>query len=470
MKKYKTLINIIINFFGILSSRVLGLIRDLLSASIIGANIYSDIFFVAFKFPNLFRRIFVEGAFEQAFLPTYKNQKYKSLFAYEVFKRLFIAVVLLSIFVTIFSDFVIDIFAPGLDNNAKEFASKLLKITFWYLDFLFIMAFFKALINKREKFFATAFVPIILNITLIISLLLTKDLPKEKIIYYLSWAVVIAGILQVLFLLPSAYKLKVLKRLIIGRLYKKKIELKEFFRNFYYSLILSSTLQISAFIDTILASFLAYGSISYLYYANRVFQLPYALFTIAFFQVIFPKITNYLEKNSQQEIKKTLKISFWALFYLLLTAEIVGIISSKEIVALLFQRGEFTPKDTLITSYVLDAMLIALLPYGLLKLFHSKMLANEEHKKLAKISIISLIVKVIFSFILIFPFKVVGLALAGSIGGIVEFLLVLRLYGLREFFSFFEKKYIFLAILVIFGSIILALVFKEFLIFLKGAL
>ncbi len=450
-----------ITSLGTLTSRILGFIRDLLSASILGANVYSDIFFVAFKFPNLFRRIFAEGAFTQSFLPSFVKAKNKPAFAWLVFKKLFIIILILSLIVTLFSNLITDLLAPGFSEEVKKLASPLVAINFWYLDLIFIVTFFSSLLQHKKQVFMSAFTPVLLNIAFIIALLISKDLPKEQIIWYLSLGVIFGGIAQVLAILYSAKKHNVLKLLCIGTKSKKQEDLSTFKKHFLPSIFGNSTSQISSFIDTWLATFLASGSISYLWYANRLFQLPFALFALATSSVIFPEINKRLNKNQHKEAFEILKKMFWILFYILTLATIVAIISSKEIITLLFEHGAFTKQDTLYTSVTLIMYMIGLIPAGLNKLLSSYLFATHRHLKAAKISAISLGVNIFFSLALIMPLKFYGLALATSIGEIIKLFLIIKEFGFDKFIKFFEKKYIFYTILIILASIILAVVFKN---------
>jgi len=452
--------SIIINFFGIFNSRILGFIRDLLSASILGANIYSDIFFVAFKFPNLFRRIFAEGAFTQSFLPSFAKAKYKPSFAFKIFKYIFTIILILSIIVTLFSYQITDILAYGFNDEAKKLAAPLVAINFWYLDLIFIVTFLASLLQYKKHFATTAFSTALLNISLITALVISMNKPKEEIIFYMSLGVVIGGIAQVIAHIITAKKMKILKLLYIGCKSKKKSDISTFKKHFLPSIFGNSTAHISAFLDTWLATFLSAGSISYLYYANRLFQLPFALFAIAISTVLFPQITKAISLNQIDKAQIQMKKAFWYLFYLLTLAFIFAVINSKEIVKLLFERGAFTHKDTIMTSYVLIMYMIGLIPFGLNKLFSSYLYATHRHLKSAKISAISLGVNIIFSLILIFPLKVLGLALASSLGGIVLFILTLKEYGFREFLNFFEKKYVFWLLGVILISLIISIISK----------
>ncbi len=462
--------SIIVNFVGIFNSRVLGFIRDLLSASILGANIYSDIFFVAFKFPNLFRRIFAEGAFIQSFLPSFQKAKNPAKFAWKVFIYFLSFLILLSLVVNIFSYEITSLLAYGFSEEAKKMTAPLVAINFWYLDLIFIVTFFAALLQYKEHFATTAFSTALLNLSLIGALLISKDLSKEEIIWYMSLGVILGGIAQVIAHIIAAKHYGILKLLKEGIKSKEEEDLSTFKKHFLPSVFGNSTAHISAFLDTWLATFLSAGSISYLYYANRLFQLPLALFAIAVSTVLFPKITKYLNSDQKQKADEIMKKTFWILFYALILAFIVVIISSKEIVGILFQRGAFTQKDTQITAIVLIMYIIGLIPFGLNKLFSSYLYATHKHLKAAKFAFYSLMVNIILSLLLIIPMKVYGLALASSIGGWVLFFLSLKEFGFEKVLKFFEKRYIFGMILVIFISIILAIVFKETINLLKGIL
>ena len=452
--------SIFINFIGIFNSRILGFIRDLLSASILGANIYSDIFFVAFKFPNLFRRIFAEGAFTQSFLPAFAKAIYKPSFAYKVFKYIFTIILILSLFVTLFSYPITDILAYGFDESAKKIAAPLVAINFWYLDLIFIVTFLASLLQYKKHFATTAFSTALLNISLISALILSMHKTKTEIILYMSIGVIIGGFAQVIAHIIAAKRYGILKLLYIGAKSKKKADISTFKKHFLPSVFGNSTAHISAFLDTWLATFLSAGSISYLYYANRLFQLPFALFAIAISTVLFPQITKALSLNKIKEADENMKKSFWYLFYLLTLAFIFAIINSKEIVKLLFERGAFTHKDTIETSYVLIMYMIGLIPFGLNKLFSSYLYATHKHLKSAKFSAISLGVNIIFSLLLIYPMKVLGLALASSIGGFVLFFLTLKEYGFDKFLKFFEKKYVLIYFLTVSISVLISILFK----------
>ena len=453
------------NSFGILISRILGFVRDLLSASILGANIYSDIFFVAFKLPNLFRRIFAEGAFVQSFLPSFAASRHKMRFAAAVFMRFITIILLLSLLVTLFPHFFTKIIALGFDEETINMAAPYVAINFYYLLFIFATTFLAALLQYKEHFATTAFSTALLNLSLIAALLLYKENNKESIVLALSIAVVVGGVLQFGLHLYMIYKKRLLHPLIKGFLAKKeKIQkdLSHFYRNFLPAIWGNSTAQISAFLDTWLASFLAAGSISYLYYANRILQLPLALFAIATATALFPSIAKALQRDDEKEAIKYLQKSFHFLFAMLLLATIGGVMLSKEIIWLLFERGSFMRADTIATAKVLQMYMLGLLPYGLAKLFSLWLYATHNQKKAAKIATYSLLTNIVFSLLLIFPLQAAGLALASSFAGFVLFWLNIKAFGLAKLKAFFMDRKIFYIILAACLEIAIIALIKEF--------
>jgi putative peptidoglycan lipid II flippase len=455
--------SIFTNSFGILFSRILGFIRDLLSASFLGANIYSDIFFVAFKLPNLFRRIFAEGAFTQSFLPAYSSASYKPKFAFLILQKFFIILLILSLFITLFSGFVTEILAFGFSDEAKEIASPLVAINFYYLIFIFLVTFLASLLQYKNHFATTAFSTGLLNIAIIISLFLSMDKEPIEIIYYMSYGVLAGGLLQLIAHIIVAKKYKILKLLIIGCKDKKHTPEKgnkKFEKAFIPSIFGNSTAHISAFLDTWLASFLVAGSISYLYYSNRIFQLPLALFAIASSIAIFPKISKYLNNNEEEKAFEFLTKGFWFLLITLTISTIIGIIFAKEMVWLLFERGEFGRDDTINTALVLSMYMIGLLPFGIVKIFSSHLYATHKHLKAAKFSAISLGFNIIFSLVLIYPLGAMGLALASSLSAFILLFLTLKEFGFYNFKKMFNKKYFLLFLISSFLVLGISIIIK----------
>ncbi len=432
--------HIFTNSVGILVSRILGFIRDLLTASILGANIYSDIFFVAFKLPNLFRRIFAEGAFTQVFIPAYASSNHKIRFSSVIFLQFLAFILVLSLIVTLFASLITKAIALGFDEATITLASPLVAICFYYLPLVFIVTFLAALLQYKHHFATTAFSTSLLNISMITALLLSASLEKYEIVFYLSWSVVIGGVLQVIVHLIAIKKLNI--KFLVFRLRRDgaRVKKSKFYKQFYPAVFGSSAAHIAAFLDTWLASFLISGSISYLYYANRVFQLPLALFAIATSVALFPTIAKAIKKNDELKALKILQKTFYILFGLLFTASLIGIVLNEFIVELLFERGAFTQTDTQNTAMILVMYLIGLIPFGIAKIFSLWLYAHEKQGKAAKIAAISLAWNIVLSLAFIVPYEAMGLALASSLSGFILLHLTLKEFGYDKFFRIIKNK------------------------------
>ncbi|WP_421717115.1 murein biosynthesis integral membrane protein MurJ [Arcobacter arenosus] len=430
--------SIFTNSSGILVSRILGFLRDLLTASILGANIYSDIFFVAFKLPNLFRRIFAEGAFTQAFIPSYAKAKHKIRFSSMIFLQLIGFLVVLSLFVTLFSSLITKAIALGFDTKTVELAAPLVAINFYYLPLIFIVTFMAALLQYKHHFATTAFSTALLNLALIAALLISKGMDKYEITYYLSYGVLVGGLLQVLVHI-IAIKNKNLCKIFTFKKHNKKEE-NRFYKSFLGATLGSSTAHISAFLDTWLASFLVTGSISYLYYANRVFQLPLALFAIATSVALFPMIARAIKNKDESKALNLMRKSSLILIALLSIATLIGIVFNNEIIWLLFERGAFNENDTSNTALILTMYLIGLIPYGLAKIFSLWLYAKEKQFLAAKISMKALGANIVFSLIFIIPYEAAGLAFASTLSGFILLILTLKEFGMKNFKTLYFSK------------------------------
>ncbi|WP_263832819.1 murein biosynthesis integral membrane protein MurJ [Sulfurospirillum oryzae] len=443
------------NSIGTLVSRIFGFIRDMLSASILGANIYSDIFFVAFKFPNLFRRIFAEGAFTQSFIPSFIKTPRKSLFTYTIFVRFLLFLIVFSLIVTLFSEFFAKIIAFGFDEETVALSAPFVAINFYYLPLIFCVTLFGSLLQYKHHFAVSAFSTALLNIGMIGALLLFQNYDRKTIVYALSYGVLVGGLMQVAIHVVALKKDNFLKLFVVAFKHRHKRDEalneanKSFNRSFWHSIIGNSTPQIVSFVDTTLASFLVTGSISYLYYGNRIFQLPLALFAIALTTGIFPKITRLLKANNEEEASKLLSQGFWVLAFLLTTSTMGGYMLSYEIVKLLFEHGSFSHEDSLTTAWVLGMYMIGLIPFGLAKLFSLWLYAGMRQREAAIIAMYSLGSNLVFSFALIKPMGAAGLALAGSLAAYVLLFFTIRSFGARKFFAILYNKKLLILILVL---------------------
>lgn len=456
------------NSTGIIISRILGLIRDLLTAAILGAGIWADIFFIAFKVPNLFRRLFAEGAFSQAFLPSFANSKHKSTFAIAVFFRIASFILLLSILVFIFNVPFTRVIATGLDEEQIQNAAPLVATTFLYLFLIYCVTFLGALLQYSKHFATTAFSTSLLNISMILALILNEKNTQSQIAWALSYAVLAGGIAQVLLHILIIIKFRIGKTLFshikIGNKRKKEINLKGFFRQFWHGFLGSSAMQISSFLDTWLASFLASGSISYLFYSNRIFQLPLAVFAIALSQALFVHITKLLRANDKKKAIELTSHSFYLLLLLLGSAALFGSILSEHIIWLLFERGNFSHNDTISTAKILSAYMIGLVPFGLSKLFSLWIFAQSQQQKSAKIAIFSMVINFIIALVLIQYLKdATAIALASSISGFLQLCFYIGAFGKNNFFAIINLKKLTIVIAILIIQAIGLMFLKEFL-------
>jgi putative peptidoglycan lipid II flippase len=452
--------SIFTNSFGILFSRITGLFRDVLMASALGASIYSDMFFVAFKLPNLFRRIFAEGAFTQAFMPSFVASRHKGVFATAIFLRFLLFIVLGTLVINLFPEVATKLMAIGWSEEMVQEAAPLTAINFWYLDLIFIVTFLATLLQYKEHFATTAMSTALLNISMITALWLYMKEEPQSVAYALSFAVLIGGILQIIAHLFTLHHFKLDRLLLGGWKYRKTKDVKEeekhFKELFLPGILGNSTPQISAFVDTILATFLMTGSVSYLFYANRIFQLPLALIAIATATVLFPAVSKALKNKQEEKAYENLTQAFWLLAFLLGAAMIGGILLAEPIVWLLFERGKFTQAETLQTVFVLQMYMVGLLPFGLAKLFSLFLYASHRHRKAAKIALYSLLTSVTASLILMHPMGAAGLAMAGSIGGWVLFVFTVREVGTDKFIQIIKHKrsLYFLISMIVFSVIV----------------
>ena len=671
------------NSSGILCSRVFGFLRDLSMANILGAGVYSDIFFVAFKFPNLFRRIFGEGAFTQSFLPSFIASSKKGAFSVLVLLLFSCALIGFSLLVVAFSGAFTKVLALGFDDELIKLASPIVAIHFWYLFLVFLVTFFSTLLQYKQHFWVSAYNTALLNIAMICALLFARGSDELQIVYIASYGVLAGGVAQIALHIYPLYKLGFMRLFVCGvgelrvAFFKRdskgdsvlgeqgrvgflakngdccgepavitaqgnsldspcktrdtarrrrcffskapflaqkscreqtslestfaqsshsttatprileednqteceksaenqkqpqskkvdssvkldsspnapfsviasrdsgvaihnqnadssleavdchatataaarndrekaanqkvdsrettqnvensakdsricdeksllceltqgrilgvcnrsareaikdlsrkaestneqptpkaaklastiKTELRAFFKQFLPAMLGSSTAQIASFIDTILASFLASGAISYLYYANRIFQLPLAIFAIAISTALFPMVAKAIKANEHQKALIAMKKAFWFLLFMLLFCAVGGIMLREQIIWLLYEHGKFSRADTLECAMVFAGYMVGLVPFGCARIFSLYLYSRSQQALAAKISAISLLVGVVFSLVLMQFLGAFGLALAGSLSGFVLFALTIRAFGFGEFWA-----------------------------------
>ncbi len=424
--------SIIVSLMTLLS-RVLGMVRDIVVARYFGSNSAADAFFVAFRIPNFLRRLFAEGAFAQAFVPVLSEYRTKrsldevKLLVDRTMGALGIVLSGITVFGVIFAPYIMMVFAPGFYNDPykMELAGELLRITFPYLMLISLTAFCSGILNSYGKFAVPAVTPVFLNISMIAATILMSPYFKEPVMA-LAWGVFIAGVAQFLFQLPFLIKIKLLPR---PRLHKDE-GVKRILLLMLPALLSVSVSQINLLLDTILASFLREGSVSWLYYADRLSELPLGAFGIAIGTVILPSLSRQHAGEDPKAFSATLD---WAIRMVLLVgvpaALALGLLA-EPLIATLYNYGKMTDYAVEQSAMALQAYSLGVLTFMLIKVLAPGYFARQDLKTPVKIAIVCMVANMGFNLILIWPLQHVGLALATSLSSVLNTWLLL--WGLRK--------------------------------------
>ena len=385
--------------FYTIISRLLGYLRDVLIAIFLGTSFLADVFFVAFRIPNTFRRLFAEGTFNAAFIPSYTSQKVRGKFvakkfADEVLSLLTLALLIVILVVEIFTPFVVYIIAPGFvgDNLKFDIAVEFTRITFPFLAFVSLSSFFAGILNSENKFAAAAAAPILLNIIMILSLVISYFLKLDYALN-LSYAVSLAGLIQLIFLIFISLKYYKPSIIIKNKIGKK---VKFFLKKLLPSIFSSGVTQINILIGTIIASFQA-GAVSYLYYADRIYQINLAVAGIAVSTVSLPMLSRLIKSKKINKMNKLQNRSLELSLLLSLPAAAALVIGSDEIVNALFGYGSFSANDIKMTSMALKYFGFGIPAFAILKIFANFFFARDNTLTPFRVSIIIVIINLIIS-------------------------------------------------------------------------
>jgi putative peptidoglycan lipid II flippase len=457
------------SFFTIIS-RLLGYLRDILIAVFLGTGILADAFFVAFRIPNTFRRLFSEGAFNAAFVPSYSslinNKKESQKFANSIFNLLILSLFFLVLIIEILMPLFVFLIAPGFegDHSKMELAVTLTRITFPFLLFISLASFFSAILNSNNKFAIASAAPIILNILLIAVLLFGKIL-DDQLIYFLSYAVTLSGILQFIFLyfFTKKYFSPKLKLKI-----KINNKVKTFFKKLLPSIFSSGVTQINILIGTIIASFQT-SAVSYLYYADRVYQINLAIAGIAIGTVILPQLSKYVQGQNKKKINliqnKALELSL----FLSVPAAIALLIGSEEIISSLFGYGSFDELSVKNSAKALFYFAIGLPAFSLIKVFSTFFFARLNTKTPFYISLISVLLNIVIS---VAFFKEVGFIIIPLATTISSWFNALLLFVFLKKENLFNFNLIFIErfIKILISSILMGIFFNYLIYFFNDKL
>ncbi|UZD66769.1 murein biosynthesis integral membrane protein MurJ [Marinobacter sp. AN1] len=411
-------------------SRVLGLVRDMVIARYFGAGAGADAFFVAFKIPNFLRRLFAEGAFSQAFVPVLSS--YREQGDITEVRRLVNAVagslglVLLAVTVVAMagSPVLTAVFAPGFTDDAVKFglASDMLRITFPYLLLISLTAFAGAILNSYDRFAVPAFTPVILNLSMISAAIFMTPLMDEPVMA-LAWGVFIAGALQLFFQLPFLMRLGLMPR---PRVDYRHEGVRRILKLMAPALFGVSVSQINLLLDTVLASFLQTGSVSWLYYSDRLSELPLGVFGIAIGTVILPNLSRKHASQSRDEFAATVDWAVRAVLLIGLPAAVALVLLAEPLIATLFHYGEVTDRDVAMSAQSLRAYSLGLLAFMLIKVLAPGFFAREDTRTPVKIGVIAMVANMVFNLALILPLAHAGLALATSLSAWLNAFLLWR--------------------------------------------
>jgi putative peptidoglycan lipid II flippase len=423
-----------------LLSRIFGLLRDVTLATLFGASGGTDAFLVAFKIPNFMRRLFAEGAFSQAFVPVFTEYKEKrspeelKTLINHVAGKLGGILLLITIVGSIAAPGLVMVFAPGFLDEPERFqlTSDMLRITFPYLFFIALVAFAGGVLNSFNKFAVPAFTPILLNLCLIGSAVWWAPLFSQPLMA-LAWGVALAGVVQFLFQLPFLKQLGLIPRPRFG----SHEGVSRILKLMLPAIIGSSVAQINLLLDTVIASFLVAGSVSWLYYSDRLLEFPLGVLGIAVATVILPALSRQHARESSEEFNQTLNWASRLVLIISIPACVGLFLLAAPVLASLFQYGEFSSSDTYLASLSLMAYIFGLPAFILIKVLAPGYYARQDTRTPVRIGIIAMITNMVMNIGFVVPLVIanyeaphVGLALATSCSAYLNAFLLYR--GLRK--------------------------------------
>lgn len=428
----------LVGFMTILS-RILGFVRDMVCAKVFGAGANYDAFIVAFKIPNFLRRLFAEGAFAQAFVPILSE--YRATKSKESVDKLLrhvagvlgLSLLIVSVLGMLLAPLIVRLFAPGfIDEQHRLYLSiDLLRITFPYIFFISLTAFLGSILNSFDKFAMPAFTPVLLNLAMVCSALIFAQYFNEPI-RALAWGVFFGGVLQLLFLMFFVWRNNLFPK---PTLSGDKEGVRRIMTNMLPALFGVSVAQINLLFDTVFASFLPKGSISWLYYSDRLMEFPLGVFGVALSTVVLPHLAVQYAKKNTKEFEFTLDWALQLILLVVLPATLGLFVLSEPLLVTLFNYGKFNIVDVYQSSLSLKAFACGLIAFVSIKILASANYARKDIKTPVKIATVCMIVNVLLSLILMRFFYHTGLAMAGSITGFLNAGLLLFVLIKREIYK-----------------------------------
>jgi len=429
-----------------LLSRVLGFVRDQVLAIVFGAGATTDVFLVAFKIPNFLRRLFAEGAFAQAFIPVFteyretKDREALKNLAAHVVGTLSLVLLVISTLGVMLAPFIVMVFAPGfIDNEAQfELATHMLRITFPYLLFVSLVAYAGSILNTFGQFAIPSFTPVLLNVCMISAALVFSPMFEQPIVA-LAWGVFAAGVLQLALQLPFLQRIGLLPKPKWGW---KHSGVRRILKLMAPAIVGSSVAQINLLLDTIIATFLVSGSLSWLYYSDRLMEFPLGLIGVTLGTIILPRLSREYANHSEQGYRNTIT---WALrinVLIGLPATVGLVVLASPMISTLFEYGAFTAQDTYLAAFSLVAYSLGIPAFILIKIFAPAFFSRQDTKTPVRIGIVALISNMVYNLMLVLPMVWLdfiaphtGLALATTASAIQQSWMLYQALKKRELYS-----------------------------------
>lgn len=448
--------------FCTLISRILGYIRDIFFANLFGASTVSDIFFVAFRLPNLFRKFYAEGAFNAAFIPIFskelesKGKNNAILFAEESFSLMLCILIIFTFITCFFMNDIIKFFAPGFLSHPEKFEKTVFfaRIMFPYLIFISLISLMSGVLNSFNRFVASALVPALLNITLILGLIINIYITKKPL-YTLSFTIILGGIAQFALLSISLHinniKINIRRPKITNNI-------KELFKKILPGIISSSATQISTWINTIFSTTIA-NAVSFLYYADRIIYFPLAIIGTAIGTALLPVISKKIQSNQNKEAislaNKALEISL-----ILAIPSSVALIAIPDLItSLIFKHGAFGANEVANTSKAISIYAFGLPAFTMIKIFSPIFFAKGDTKTPVKIAILCLIISTLITISLIQIIGFTAIAVSTSISSWINNILLITIAIRQKIFSFNKDIYKKVLCIIFASTIMYALIY-----------
>ncbi len=433
-------------------SRVFGLVREILMSHFLGASLLADAFIIAFKFPNFFRRFFAEGAFNAAFIPTFagelaeKGRESAKKIAEDVFSSMAVFLLIFSLVIVIATPWLLWILAPGfaITPERSELVTDFIRITFPYIFFISLTALMGSILNSLDKFASTAATPILLNIVMISSMLLAHYM-HWNMGYSLSVGIFVAGVFQLGWLYFACarhdFRLEI-------RMPKLTPKVRHILKLMGPGTIGAGVMQVNIFLDLFLASFLPTGAVSYLYYADRLNQLPLSIFGVAISTALLPLLSKQIRMNDLSHAKGTTDQALKVAMQLTLPASIGLVVLAHPVISLIYGHGKFDEMAINATAPTLAAFAVGLPAYVVSKVLSTCFFARQDTSTPVRIALISVASNLLFNLVFIWKLGHIGLALSTAFSAWINAAGLAYVMYKKGWYTLWERQLIIFAVKV----------------------